>query len=57
MKRRDFLVILSRNGWSLKRTGANHDVWSNGKSTEMVPRHRELSEALVKAIIKRKGLK
>lgn len=57
MKRKDLIDLLERNGWRLLRNGGNHDVYTNGKIKEMVPRHREISETLAKEIIKRRGLK
>lgn len=57
MKRSDLIDMLERNGWWLKRNGTNHDIYTDGKEMEPVPRHREISENLAKAIIKRRGLK
>ena len=57
MKRKDLIQILENNGWYLKRNGANHDIYTNGKDNEMIPRHAEIKENLAKAIIKRRGLK
>ena len=57
MKRKDFIKLLEKNGWYLKRDGANHDIYTDGTNNEPVPRHKELNEMLVKAIIKRRGLK
>lgn len=57
MKRKDFIKLLEKNGWYLKRDGANHDIYTDGTNNEPVPRHNELNEMLVKAIIKRRGLK
>lgn len=57
MKRRDFIKLLKRNGWYLKRNGSDHDIYSNGHSSESVPRHPEINEELAKSIIKRQGLK
>ena len=57
MKRKDLIKLLSDNGWQLKRNGANHDIFTNGKERETIPRHREIDEDLAKAIIKRRGLK
>ena len=54
---KDFIKILERNGWRFKRSGGNHDIYSKGKECEAVPRHKELDELLVKAIIKRRNLK
>lgn len=57
MKRRDLIKLLESNGWYLAREGANHDIYTNGQKSEPIPRHREVSENLAKAIIKRQGLK
>ncbi|MDO5388187.1 MAG: type II toxin-antitoxin system HicA family toxin [Clostridia bacterium] len=56
MKRKDLIKKFETNGWWLKRSGANHDIYTNGRDTEPVPRHREIKEDLAKAIIKRRGL-
>ena len=57
MKTKDLIALLEKNGWRLKRNGGNHDIYTNGKNNEMIPRHREVKENLAKAIIKRNGLK
>ena len=57
MKQKDLIKLFERNGWYFKRSGGNHDVYTNGVKTEMIPRHREIKENLAKAIIKRNGLK
>jgi mRNA interferase HicA len=57
MKRKDLIKMLENNGWWLFRNGANHDIYTNGKNSEPIPRHNELNEMLAKAIIKRQGLK
>lgn len=57
IKYRDLIKILKNNGWYQVREGGNHEVWTNGKEVEMVPRHKEIAENLAKAIIKRRGLK
>ena len=57
MKRKDLISLLERNGWRLLRNGTNHDIYTNGQIMETIPRHREISENLAKAIIKRRGLK
>ena len=57
MKGRDLIRRLEENGWWLLRNGTNHDVYTDGKSNETIPRHREIPEGLAKAIIKRRGLK
>ncbi|MGI6688332.1 MAG: type II toxin-antitoxin system HicA family toxin [Christensenellales bacterium] len=57
MKRKDLEKRLSENGWTLKRHGANHDIWEKDGKQEAVPRHNEISERLAQAIIRRQGLK
>lgn len=57
MKRTDLIKLLEKNGWWLKRHGGSHDLYTNGKDTETIPRHSEISENLAKAIIRRRGLK
>ena len=55
-KRADLIKLLEKNDWYLKRNGGDHDLYTNGKETETIPRHREIKESLAKAIIKRRGL-
>lgn len=57
MKRRDFIKLLERNGWTFDRHGGNHDVYRKGDKEEPVPRHSEINENLAKAIIRRRNLK
>lgn len=57
MKRTDLIRLLEKNGWYLKRNGGGHDIYTNEKSNESIPRHNEIKENLAKAIIKRQGLK
>ena len=57
MKRRDFIKLLERNGWTFDRHGGNHDVYRTGDKEEPVPRHSEINENLAKAIIRRRNLK
>lgn len=56
MKRRELIKILERNGWYLKRNGGNHDLYTNGRSTEPIPRHPDINERLAKSIIKKHNL-
>ena len=56
-KRADLIKLLEKNGWYLKRNGGGHDIYTNGKESETIPRHRQLKEKLARAIIKRRGLK
>ncbi len=57
MKTKDLIKLLEKNGWYLKRNGGNHDVYTNGTETEIIPRRKEVKENLAKAIIRRRGLK
>lgn len=57
MKRRDLIKLLVKNGWNFYRSGNNHDIYSNGKKMEAIPRHKEINQMLAEAIIKRNGLK
>jgi len=57
MKRRDLIKLLEKNGWWLLRNGASHDIYTNGKRSEPIPRHTEIKEQLSKSIIRKHGLK
>nr|DAO08725.1 MAG TPA: hypothetical protein [Caudoviricetes sp.] len=57
MKRRDLVKLLENNGWWLLRSGASHDIYTNGQRSEPIPRHSEIKEQLAKSIIRRQGLK
>jgi mRNA interferase HicA len=56
MKRRDLIRLLEKNGWRLKRTGGNHDIYTNGANCEPISRQTEINEQLAKRIIARQGL-
>ncbi len=53
MKKRDLEQSLKSMGWWLLREGSHHEIWTNGKETEPVPRHREVAEPLAKKILKK----
>ncbi|WP_276836184.1 type II toxin-antitoxin system HicA family toxin [Megasphaera stantonii] len=57
MKRRELLKLFENAGWYLKRNGGRHDVYTDGKHTEAIPRHPDINERLAKELIKRWGLK
>lgn len=57
MKRRELLKLFETAGWYLKRNGGNHDVYTDGKNSEAIPRHSEINERLAKGLIKKWGLK
>lgn len=44
MKRRDLEKKLAELGWRFERHGGNHDVWTNGKESEPLPRHNEIND-------------
>lgn len=56
MKRKDLIKILELNGWYLKRSGGSHDIYTDGKNMEPIPRHSEINERLAKMILKKYGL-
>ena len=55
-KQRDLVNLFEKNGWYFLRHGGDHDIYTNGKDKEKIPRHREINERLAKALIKRWGL-
>jgi mRNA interferase HicA len=57
MKQRDLVKLLKKNGWWFLRNGGNHDIYTNGKDVEPIPRHKEITETTAKAIIRKLGLK
>lgn len=56
MKRKELIKRLEQNGWYLKRSGGNHDIYTDGNRIEPIPRHQEIKEQLARDIIKRLGL-
>lgn len=42
VQRRKALKVLKQNGWKLDRHGANHDIYTNGKNSEPIPRHGDI---------------
>lgn len=56
MKKRDLEKKFKQAGWFFLRSGADHDIWTNGEDIEAIPRHREINERLAKAIIRKRGL-
>lgn len=57
MKRRKLIKLLEKNGWYSKRNGGNHELYTNGKSVEPIPRHPQINERLARDIIKKYNLK
>lgn len=56
MKRRDLIKLLEENGFFFIRNGGNHDIYKRGEEKEVVVRHNEIPEMLVRKIIKRRNL-
>ena len=56
MKRRELIKKLENAGWYLLRNGGNHDIYTNGKDIEPIPRHPDINEQLAKKIIRKRGL-
>lgn len=56
MKRRDLIKLLEENGFVFIRNGGNHDIYKRGEEKEVVERHNEIPEMLVRKIIKRRNL-
>ena len=52
MKKVDLEKQLARLGWKFPRHGGSHDIWTNGKINESVPRHKEINEFTAKKILK-----
>ena len=53
MKRRDVERALRQLGWYFLRHGGKHDVWTDGKREEAIPRHTEIHDKLAQAILRR----
>ena len=56
LQRRKLIKRLEQAGWRLLRNGANHDVYTDGKHMEPIPRHNEIDEMLARHILKKHGL-
>jgi mRNA interferase HicA len=56
LKQRDLIKKFEKQGWYFLRNGGNHDIYTNGKDKEKIPRHREVSEGLAKDLIRKWGL-
>lgn len=56
MKQRDLIKKFVEKGWYFSKHGGNHDIYTDGKNKEAIPRHTEINERLAKELIKRWGL-
>ncbi|MGM9928310.1 MAG: type II toxin-antitoxin system HicA family toxin [Bacillus sp. (in: firmicutes)] len=57
MKRKDLIKKFENSGWYFKRRGGEHDIYTNGKESEPIPRHKEINEMLAQKLIKKHNLK
>ncbi|MCT2881361.1 type II toxin-antitoxin system HicA family toxin [Lentilactobacillus buchneri] len=57
MKRKRLLQLFERHGWYLYRHGGNHDIWTNGKEKEIIPRHPNINEWLARDLIRKHQLR
>jgi len=53
MKKKALEKRLKKCGWWLDRHGSNHDIWTNGKVAEPVPRHPEVNERISRKILQK----
>lgn len=52
MKKRELEERLRALGWYFEKEGGNHEIWSNGKSRQPIPRHSEVKEFTAQQILK-----
>lgn len=57
MKRRELLKLFEKAGWKLRRNGGSHDIYTDGRNIEAIPRHTDIDEKLARGLIKKWGLK
>lgn len=43
-------------GWWLLKHGGRHDIWTNGKNIEEIPRHPDIKENLARHLIQKHRL-
>tara|TARA_Y100000310_G_C20575482_1_gene760193 strand:+ start:781 stop:1005 length:225 start_codon:yes stop_codon:yes gene_type:complete len=48
----DLIGFIEKQGFALKRNGGNHDIFSKGRITVAVPRHRNIGKGLIIKILK-----
>lgn len=51
MKHKDLTSLLNKLGFTLVRAN-KHEVWTNGKVTLTVPRHKEIGRHLARQIVR-----
>lgn len=52
MKKTELEDQLKKLGWHFRNHGAGHDIWTNGRIIETVPRHTEIKKGLALKILK-----
>jgi predicted RNA binding protein YcfA (HicA-like mRNA interferase family) len=52
VKKHDLERRLTALGWRLLRQGSRHEVWTNGRLTQAVPRHTEIVEGTARGILR-----
>lgn len=57
VKKTDLERALKEAGWWLERQGGSHEIWTDGETTEAVPRHKEINEILAKKILRKAAKK
>jgi len=53
VKKRDLEKSLKALGWRFLREGGSPEVWTYGKESESIPRHREIPEPLARKILRK----
>lgn len=52
MKKKELEKRLRKFGWWFKGHGGSHDIWTNGKIIEAVPRHNEINKITARSILR-----
>ena len=56
VKRKDLVKELERNGWSIKREGGDHTIYTNGQKSIPVQRHRTVTRNYANLVCKQADL-
>jgi len=57
VKRRDLVCYFEENAFSLLREGKNHSIYTNGKKTIPIKRHKVFDRITANELCKQAGLK
>jgi len=52
VKRRELERRLRDHGWRFLRHGGSHDIWTDGKNEQPIPRHVEIKEGTARGILR-----